>query len=350
MASVRSFAVLPEGWRQPFRDDSTHEKIKQPIDVPSQCIQHDHTLPEAWVNRPHRDIVQEDQRLARRIQQRYELCLWNLLVKHHWIPFAPLDPFAYGVHIGLDVGGRHNNRAMACLGYGFGSPRDGLLFRAEEIAIDVQKAEPIPTQCLTRGLMQLFEHVHADLTETGMKPDFERVLFFRDGRLLGDGDEWNERDALRDVYARLRQKGWVSEHAVWTAVEVMKHAEEWRLMSGANGVSNPLVGRCVFPFDDDATGLICTTGVPYLPQGTAAPLKIHHHRRAWPRRPPRGDPGLGVGSRHVLHEARHGDEPALGAARRRRRGLAGGPLVPDQRHHRVRSARWRRMVSRCHSS
>ena len=112
-------AVFPEGWRKPHRDDSTHEKIKQRIDVPSQCIHHDHTLPEAWVNRPHREMVQEDQRLARRIQQRYELCLWNLLAKLHWIPFAPVDAFNYNVHIGLDVGGRHNNHAMACLGYGF---------------------------------------------------------------------------------------------------------------------------------------------------------------------------------------------------------------------------------------
>ena len=83
------FAVLPEGWRQPFRDDSTHEKIKQRIDVPSQCIQHDHTLPEVWVGRPHKDIQREDCRLARRIQQRYELCLWNLLAKLGWIPLRP---------------------------------------------------------------------------------------------------------------------------------------------------------------------------------------------------------------------------------------------------------------------
>jgi len=63
-------AVLPEGWRKPHRDDSTHEKIKQRIDVPSQCIQYDDTLPEAWVHRPQWEIVQQDQKLARRIQQR----------------------------------------------------------------------------------------------------------------------------------------------------------------------------------------------------------------------------------------------------------------------------------------
>jgi hypothetical protein len=267
-------AVLPEGWRKPHRDDSTHEKIKQRIDVPSQCIQYDHTLPEAWVKRPHREMVQQDQRLARRIQQRYELCLWNLLAKLHWIPFAPLDAFNYNVHVGLDVGGRHNTHAMACLGYGFSSPKDGLLFRPEEIPIDVQKAEPIPTECLTRGLLQLIEHVRSELVAAHVTPDLERLLLFRDGKLMGDGDDWNEIDAIRFVFNQLRERGWVSDRAVWTAVEVMKNAEEWRLMSGNDGVSNPLVGQCLFPFDDQSTALICTSGVPYLPQGTACPLKI----------------------------------------------------------------------------
>lgn len=267
-------AVLPEGWRKPHRDDSTHEKIKQRIDVPSQCIQFDHTLPEAWVKRPHREMVQQDQKLARRIQQRYELCLWNLLAKLHWIPFAPFDAFNYNVHIGLDVGGRHNTHAMACLGYGFSSPKNGLQFRPDEIPIDVQKAEPIPTECLTRGLLQLIEHVHSELVAAHVTPDLDRLLLFRDGKLMGDGDEWNEVDAIRAVFNQLRERGWVSEHAVWTAVEVMKNAEEWRLMSGNDGVSNPLVGQCLFPFDDQSTGLICTSGVPYLPQGTACPLKI----------------------------------------------------------------------------
>jgi hypothetical protein len=219
-------------------------------------------------------MVQEDERLARRIKQRYELCLWNLLAKLHWIPFAPLDPFNYNVHIGLDVGGRHNTRAMACLGHGFASPKDGLFFRPDEIAIDVQKAEPIPTECLTRGLLQLIEQVHSELTAASVTPDFESLLLFRDGRLLGNGDEWNEIDAIRTVFNQLRERGWVTDKAIWTAVEVMKSAEGWRIMSGIDGVSNPLVGQCMYPFEDQSSGLLCTSGVPYLPQGTAAPLKF----------------------------------------------------------------------------
>jgi hypothetical protein len=276
-------AVLPEGWAEPHRDDSTHERIKRRIEVPSQCIQHDHTLPETWAQRPHREFADQQPKLARRIRQRYELCIWNLLVKHHWVPFAPADAFAYNVHVGLDVGGQHNNRAMACLGYGFANPRDGLSFRPEEIHIDVAKAEPIPTGCLQRGLLQLFELVHAELTAAGHTPNFDKSLFFRDGMLLGDGNAWNELDALAGVHAQLRKRGWITDASVWTAVEVMKHAEEWRVLRNTNAITNPLVGYCVLPFDDDDMGLVCTTGVPYLPQGTASPLKfriVNIHGRA----------------------------------------------------------------------
>jgi hypothetical protein len=49
-------------------------------------------------------------------------------------------------------------------------------------------------------------------------------------------------------------------------------------MSGSDGVSNPIVGQSLFPFDDQSTGLVCTTGVPYLPQGTASPIALQAAR------------------------------------------------------------------------
>jgi hypothetical protein len=268
------FAVLPEGWRVPHRSDDTHEKIKQRIEVPSQCIQHDHTLPEAWVDKPPREFRGAEPKLAKRIRERYEICLGNLLVKHHWIPFAPAEAFYYNTHVGLDVGGRHNNRAMVCLGYGFQRPRDGLVFRLEEIPIDVQQAEPIPTDCLYRGLLRLFEFVRSELTSAGWNPDFERILFPRDGLLLGNGDEWNERDALVQLHTEFLNRGWVTQDSIWTAVEILKSAEGWRLLRSQGEVMNPLVGKCLFPFDDETVALLCTTGAPYLSQGTACPLMI----------------------------------------------------------------------------
>lgn len=267
-------AVLPEGGRAPYREDDTHERIKRRIEVPSQCIHHDHTLPLSWVSRTHHEFREAQRNLAGRIRQRYELCLWNLLVKHHWVPFAPNDAFRYNIQVGLDVGGRHNNRALACLGYGFADPRRGLLFRPEEIPIDTQKAEPIPTDSLYVGLLQLFESTHQELSGASESPNFESVLFFRDGRLLGDGDAWRELDALKRLHGELLQRGWVSDRSVWTAVEVMKQAGYWRVMRFTDGVDNPVVGHCLSPFDDDETALVCTTGAPYLTQGTASPLMV----------------------------------------------------------------------------
>ena len=139
-----------------------------------------------------------------------------------------------------------------------------------------QKAEPIPTQCLLKGLRKGFNAIHSDLTAAGAAVDFNRVLFYRDGHFLGDGDAWNEIQALEQLHAEFRgEKGWVNDDSVWTAVEILKYAEGWRVLdSDRQSVENPLVGRCVFPFDDNNMGLVCTTGRPYLPQGTARPLKI----------------------------------------------------------------------------
>ena len=170
-------AVLPDVWQESPRDDNTHEAIKRRIEVPSQCIQHDHTLPASWGNHSPKAFMQAQPRLARRIRQWYEMSIWNLLVKHHWVPFAPNDPFHYNVHVGLDVGGQHNNRAMACLGYSFASPREGLCFRPEEIPIDVQQAEPIPTNCLYQGLLSLFERTYTELQGAGCIPSFDKTLF-----------------------------------------------------------------------------------------------------------------------------------------------------------------------------
>ena len=126
---------------------------------------------------------QKDGRLSRQIRQRYELCLLNLLVKRHLDTVAPADAFHYNTHVGLDVGGRHNNRVMACLGHGFANPNQGLVFRPEEIPLDTRKAEPIPTTYLYIGLLRLFEMVRAEVMAANHLCNFERTLFFRDGPL-----------------------------------------------------------------------------------------------------------------------------------------------------------------------
>ena len=267
-------AVLPEGKDNPYEDNDTHEQIKRRIEVPSQCIHFNNTLTTDWTDRPIEELEEKKPKIARRIRQRYELCIGGLLVKHHWVPFAPADAFNYNVHIGLDVGGAHNTDVVSCFGYGFQSPADGLLFRPDKIPVSISKAEPIPSGSLYKGLLDQFTDMHSLLIRSKRQPDFERVLFLRDGRLLGDGDRWNERQDIERLHAEMLSRGWISEASVWTVVEVMKDAEGWRVFRNEGGTTNPLAGECLFPYDDDNAALICTTGSQFLTQGTACPLMV----------------------------------------------------------------------------
>lgn len=266
--------VLPEDSYAPQDLNDTHEQVKRALEMPTQCIHHDNTLPECWVDRHPRELIRNQGQLARRVRNAYTLCVENLFVKHGWIPFVPKDAFNYNVHVGLDVGGVHNTKAMACIGYGFADPLSGLLFRPDEIPVDVQKAEPIPTRSLYAGLLRLFEFVHDELSGLGVPVDFERALFFRDGAFLGDKDEWNELSALTDLHEEFKKRGWVSPNSIWTGVEVSKLAEGWRVFRNAGkSVENPVVGR-VLNLDDRNRALVATTGAPYLRQGTALPLML----------------------------------------------------------------------------
>lgn len=267
-------AVLPEGKRASQGGDNFHEQIKRAIQVPSQCIHFDNTLPLKWVSATRHELNQQEPRLAKRIRQRYEISVTNLLVKHGWVPFAPADTFHFNVQVGIDVGGQHNNRAMACLGYGFAQAKHDLIFLPEEIPITVQQAEPIPTESLLQGLLQMFERLHESLTNVGEIPDFSKAVFYRDGRLLGKGDEWNETQAIKGLHLELQNRGWVDGSSVWVAAEVSKDAEGLRMFSFLPQTDNPLVGQYLFPFDNSSTAIVCTTGRPYLTQGTAAPIKV----------------------------------------------------------------------------
>jgi hypothetical protein len=267
-------AVLPEKrWEAPHSGD-THEQLKQRLAVPSQCI-HFFTLGlEKFRGRKFAEIERADRKSAIRYRNRLDLALGNLLVKAHCFPFVPAEPFSYNVHVGIDVGGRLNNRVMACMGYGFGSPKDSLFFLPAEVPLDAKQGEPVAVDPLFGGLLRLFEQTHADVEGLGEKPDFSRVLFLRDGQLQDAEDGRNEAEALGQLHHEALKRGWINQTAVWIAVEIMKAAEGWRVFELNGQFGNPLVGCCCFPFDTQTEALICTTGAPYLAQGTAAPLKV----------------------------------------------------------------------------
>ena len=245
------FVVLPDASYEGYSDTDTHERIKKAVPIPSQCIYQHNTLPQKWVDRPWRDFKTEDPRHARQINDLYQQCILNLLVKHHWVPFAPAEPFHYNVHVGIDVGGKHNNRVMVCVGYGFMQPAEGLTFLVKEVDVPTQKVEPIPADYLYNGLLSAFDELYDHLRDTGIqKPDFNRTLFSRDGELRGQGKHWHEKDAFNDLCEKFRRRKWIDADPLWTMAEISKRAANWRVLSNTYGaVENPTVGKCCFPFE-----------------------------------------------------------------------------------------------------
>jgi hypothetical protein len=267
--------VLPEHSSQSGRPNDTHEQLKKRLEIPSKCIHHDNTLAEHLAAIRVRDLDEAGKREFNQTKQKYRLTLDHLLIKHGWIPFEPAEPFHFNVHVGLDVGGRRNDTVVACLGYGFGAADQGLTFFTQQIHVEKGKAEPIPTDSLLTGLLQLFEHVYAEAKNVGVALDFDSVLCIRDGAMLGAGDEWNEREALTKLRERLVSDGLATSAARWAVAEIHKRAEEWRLFDKAvDAIRNPLVGRCIYDFQRPNEGLLTTTGRPYLFQGTAQVLKV----------------------------------------------------------------------------
>jgi hypothetical protein len=267
-------AVLNQRWNEPQTDHDTHEQIKQMVPVPSQCIHHYNVFYKKYSHCSLRELQKVDQRTFRRIRNQLDLCITNLLVKCHWFPFLPAEPFHYGSRLAFDVGGKQNNQVMACLGLGFGNPAKGLIFKPEVIPLHSRQAEPVHPDALFNGFVRILEATASDMEADGARLEIPSLLIIRDGPLLGSGDEWNEKDALVRLHAEALRKGWCNKDAIWTAVELSKSAEGWRILSNNGTITNPTVGFSCFPFHDKNEGLICTTGLPYLRQGTAAPVKM----------------------------------------------------------------------------
>ena len=266
-------AVLPEGSRQPQQDHDTHERIKKALQVESQCIHYDKTLHPRWLKASWGEIENRDRYQARSTESNYRAVLLNLLVKRGWLPFFPADPFAFNVHVGIDVGGIHNSVAAVCVGYGLSDSRPAFL--PEKLESSAPQADPIHPDTLATGLLDIFRRIARPFTDRGLSPNFERLLFFRDGDLKGQGDAWHESDAFETLFRELREENLVSDEAVWVAVEISKRATLFKQFSQMDGrLLNPTIGQVTFPYDDEHLALVSTTGEPYLSQGTAAPLLV----------------------------------------------------------------------------
>jgi hypothetical protein len=262
--------VVPES----RMDQGLYHSIKQLIPIPSQCITIDHAILAGQSNRSYASVLAANDRISRGLRQCYSVCLENLLVKAGFIPFVPKEPFSFNVHIGIDVGGKDNNTPMLFLGHGFNKPAKLLKFRPIEVKTDRNSTEPIRPEDLARAVINLFEQTRKGLIEQAREVDFSSVIFWRDGASLGDGELWQERDGLKQALDELTSNKLVPENSRWVLVEVMKSAEGWRVFQGTTPISNPIVGTCILHSDREDEALVCSTGEPFLMQGTASPLRI----------------------------------------------------------------------------
>lgn len=268
--------VLPEHSSKPYLGRDTHEQLKQRLEIPSKCIHFDNTLPEDLVAVRPSQFNEGQRRVAKRVRGQYRLTLDHLLIKHGWMPFEPNEAFKFNVQVGLDVGGQRNDTVVACLGYGFAELDTPFSFHMHRIPVPTGNAEPIPTTELAQGLINLFESVLGKADASGIQISLDSVLFIRDGAMLGDGDRWNEYEALEMLLNSMQEKGRVSAGAQWAVAEIHKRAEFWRMYDvQGRTVFNPLVGRCV-QLGDSNEALLATTGRPYLSrgQGSAQLLKV----------------------------------------------------------------------------
>jgi len=265
-----ALVILPKG------PNGVYDRLKRRLPVPSQCIQESNTLPNHWVEISSKELCSgASAKGYRRLRTKLDNTLGNLLVKAGWLPFRPAEPFFYNTHIGIDVGGVANNTAMVCIGHNFAHPERDMVFLPWQLPIPGSQAEPIPPESLVNGLLDCLGRLRTDMQNAGDPPDLDRMLFLRDGRLLGKGNRWNEADALHKLYSEMRTRGWVSENSLWTAVEVLKTAQDWRILSNVDGeIRNPIVGHYVYPLAGENTALVCSTDEPYLTQGTASPHGI----------------------------------------------------------------------------
>lgn len=256
-------AVLPEGSRRARHSNDTHEQIKRLVPVTSQCVQKDRTT------QPERDNPKQ----ARNAEFNAQAVISNLLVKHGWLPFLPAETAAYNVRFGIDVGGVQNDKVMVCVGYGLSEPLP--IFRAEEIRVGREQAEPILDGPLYLGMMELLARMRAWVAATSRVPDFNRLLIFRDGDSNGEADVWQERDAFERLHREFLEQGWIDENASWVLVEISKGAAGWRqFQQDGTRTANPVTGTYSFPFGDPFHALVSTTGRPTLSQGTAQPLLV----------------------------------------------------------------------------
>jgi len=179
--------------------------------------------------------------------------LGHLIVNRKW-PWALKTPLNYDVHIGLDVLG--NTAAFTFL-------YKGGHHCYIRLAESKQQEKLLPQQIRT----EIYTHLKEDFAE--WKQECRSVVIHRDGRAYAD--EWKGfQAAIRD----LKREKLLPDNVIIGIVEVHKHSSsKVRLIAKREGhFVNPIIGGWE-PLGE-REGIVCTTGYPFISQGTVNPIHI----------------------------------------------------------------------------
>lgn len=181
-----------------------------------------------------------------------------LLTNQQW-PFVLAEPLKADLTIGIDV--KENSAGILVVGK-FGSQ-----FRFD-IRESRQKEKLLEDQ-LKKYLEEIVEE------EAKSNPSLiQNIVIHRDGRLFS-----TEVKGAKLAVENLKHRGIIASDAQLTLVEISKKSsirlrlfDFQRRHNGGRSIENPEVGHYYIMNDTEA--FICTTGRPFLRQGTANPLYI----------------------------------------------------------------------------
>jgi hypothetical protein len=245
-SSGYAFLVLPPGC-----NPKLHDAVKRLLwpHIQAQCASGDN------IRSFYSASTKEDEE---RVAKRYSAYLRHaalgmLQINRKW-PWVLATPLHYDVHVGIEV---QNRKVGLTFVYGGGKE---YLFRVAKS----NHSEKLSARLLKT---ELYAALKEDLRAFGVHP--RSIVFHRGGRSF-PGEVYGIRLAMLE----LQKEGVLSQGCEWGVVELhRKSARGLRVFDGdSSRVNNPQIGT--FSVINESSGVVCTTGTPFLRKGTASPVQV----------------------------------------------------------------------------
>lgn len=252
-----ALVILPERWNQE-QTGRYRRHIKKTLyskRIRTKCVRASQLL-------SHLEPGNDGYQVRAGKERKYVSYLFNtavkVLVTSGFWPWALGEPLNYDLYVGVDV---LNNTA----GFTF-LAANGTICRFQPSTSD-QKEKLSAGQMADILLTNLREITPRILRQTGQLP--RHLVLGRDGRSYD-----TEIEGLYHAVEKLQEEGHLPSNVQVGVVEIHKsHAARLRMFDQLRGgkVVNPRVGSYHII---DSWGVLCTTGYPGLPAGTADPIVV----------------------------------------------------------------------------